>query len=74
MKKRKKKLTLNKEEIANLSNLSQTYVVGGTIRRPGRRVVPCDTQDDCETLDPCSEDGVTTGGDTSDTKEVTQQW
>jgi hypothetical protein len=73
MKERKRKLTLKKEEIANLSNLSQRYVVGGTIRRPGRRVVPCDTQDDCETLDPCSVDGTTTGGGDPDDKEVTQQ-
>lgn len=78
MKKKKRKLTLRKEDIANLSNVSLKYVVGGTDdtitcppREPGGRVEPCDTQVECITLDPCS--GDTAGGGGPDTKEVTQQ-
>jgi hypothetical protein len=78
MKEKKRKLTLRKEEIVNLSNLSSKNVVGGTEatgtpRRPGGRVEPCDTQGDCMTVYPCSEDGVTTDGRPTDDKEVTQQ-
>ena len=73
----KRKLTLRKEDIANLSNVSLKYVVGGTDgtitcppREPGGRVEPCDTQAECITFDPCSGDPTTGGGD-PDTKVIT---
>lgn len=49
MKEKKRKQTLRKEEISNLSNLSLKYVVGGneatgTPRSTGRRPKPCGTK------------------------------
>ena len=66
MKEKKRKLTLRKEEISNLSNLSLKYVVGGTEatgtpRPTGGRPKPCDTQADCVTVCPCSGVGDSTG-------------
>lgn len=76
MKQKRGKLTLRKEDIVNLSNLNQKNVVGGTATGPPRhtgiRVVPCDTLQECITIDPCSGDGDGGGGE-PDTKEVSPQ-
>ncbi len=75
---KKRKLTLRKEDIANLSNLNLEYVVGGgdTVTCPprtvGGRVEACDTQADCATVEPCSITTVPTGGLPTDTKETIQ--